>query len=330
MIEKSKIIKTILGIAIFLSLFFWIGVEKILATLTSFNLIFLAPATLSFLLVFFINALNLKILLSPIKKLEFAFVLKNHIISWCIGSVLPTRIGEFSFSYLIRKKIPIGKSSAILLLDKIVSLMIFVFLSSGYLIYFFGFEKTLVFLLAIASLFSVGWFFIISETGRGILKNKILKQHQHIFKGFSKTLEHFWKKEKKLIVINSLLTTLRLLVQSLILFFLFKGFGLQVDILFLMFTRAAITVISLIPLTPGGLGVRQGSLVFLLGLIGVPYSITMGVSIICMAILYTFVGFVFYFSLSEKILSNTNDYKALHSVIKRMKKAINHRIKERF
>ncbi len=303
MLRKNaiRIVRLATGICIFALLILWVGYENIASTFFSFNLVYLLPALLLFLAIFLINSINLKILLSPIKKLDLSFILKKYMLSWSLGFIFPGKLGEFSLSFLIKDKIAIGKSSAVLVIDKLVSFVVFLFFSIFPLIYFFGIEKTIHLIALLVGFTLFAGFFIITEKGRTILKKTILRWHQHLFEGFSKTFNEFLKKERKVILANFLFTIARLLVQTTFTLFIFLGFNQQVNFVLLMVVSAAVTIISAIPITVGGLGIRQGSMAFLLGLVGVPYATTISVSIIGMSIRYSFIAFVTYFFLSKKI-----------------------------
>jgi hypothetical protein len=301
MVNKNLVraIKLIVGISIFAVFILWVGTHDVIVALGSFNLIYLIPALLLFISTFFINTLKLQILLAPLKNLTFLHLFKKHLFSWAAGFLLPGKVGEFSLSYLLRKEVPVGESSAVLVLDKVVSFTTFLIFAIAPLFYFFGFERAiyLVSLFMVVSL-PLG-FFVFTNTGRSIIKRTVLRKHHEVFKGFSKTLHQYIKEEKKIIAIDFILTATRLIALTLVVWFLFLGFNQQVDIIFLLFASAVVTIISLIPITPGGLGIRQVSMAFLLGHIGVPYATTISVALINLSIRYSTILLISYQFLSK-------------------------------
>lgn len=289
---KRAFLGYLVGLLLLFGLFIYVGIEKIVGLLTEFQLIYLIPAVCLFLLVLCLNALNLKIMYTPIKDLEYFFLLRKYIISWALGTVLPSRAGEFSLAYLLRDYVPIGKSTAILVLDKLVSLTVFSFFSILAMLYFFGFREALNLFLILLALGFLLFFSVRSEWIRGLLKKTIFSKIKHHFTGFYKTFNKYLKNEKKIIFTNFCITVLRLALQALTSFFIFLGFGLTLNPLILICVISAVTLLGLLPLTPNGLGIRQVSLVLFMGLLGVSTAKATGASIILFIINYGFVSFV--------------------------------------
>jgi hypothetical protein len=300
---KRVFLGYLIGLLLLFGLFFYVGIEKIVELLTEFQIIYLIPAVCLFLLVLCLNALNLKIMYSPIVSLDYFFLLKKYIISWALGTVLPSRAGEFSLAYFLRDCIPIGKSTAILVLDKLVSLAVFSFFSILAMLYFFGFREALHLFLILLALGFLVIFFILSERARGLLKNTLFATIKHHFTGFSKTLWHYLKEERRIIFANFTLTLVRLLLQSMIIFLLFLGFREIISPLTLICVVSVVTILSLLPLTPNGLGIRQVSLVFFIGILGIGAVKTASVSLILFIINYGFVLIVLYTAALKKLFA---------------------------
>ena len=286
---KKTIIGYLVGLFLLFGLFFYIGIGKVVGALSQFQVIYLLPVIVLFLSVLCLSALNLKIMYSPLANIPYFVLLKKYIVSWSLGTVLPSRAGEFSLAYFLREKIPIGKSTAILVLDKLVSLAVFSFFSVLGMFYFFGFKEAFQLFLVLAVLGLLIIFFILSEKTRNLLKKTIFSRIKQHFTGFSKTVNKYLKNEKKTIFANFSFTLLRLFLQAALFFFVFLGFGETVNLLLLICVISVVTILGLLPVAPNGLGVRQVSLVFFMDLLGISAAKTASVSIVLFIINYGFV-----------------------------------------
>lgn len=297
---KKAVIGYFIGLLLIIGLFFYIGIDKIAGALSQFQIIYLVPAVILFLAVLCMNALNLKIMYMPVANIPYLTLLKKYAVSWSLGTILPSRAGEFSLAYFLKDRVPIGKSTAILVLDKLVSLAVFSFFSILGMLYFFGFREAFQLFLVLAVLGFLLFFSLWSEKIRGLIKKTVLARVKHHFTGFSKTFREYLKNEKKIIFANFCFTLMRLFLQAALLLFLFAGFGATVNLFILIYIIPIITILGLLPFTPNGLGVRQVSLVFFMGLLGISTAKTAGVSIILFIINYGFALLIIGAKISNK------------------------------
>lgn len=113
-----------LGVIILVILMSNVGVGKIFLLLKDINFVFILPILLLYCFMFIFGALNLKVLTAILKsKVKFIPILIGHIRTWGISLILPGQIGEFSMVYYLNKeKVSIGEGSAIVIVDKFISL----------------------------------------------------------------------------------------------------------------------------------------------------------------------------------------------------------------
>jgi len=218
------IAKLITGISLFLLLIYFVGPEKILLATLDFNFFLLLPAIFLYASVLLLNTLNLKILLDPLKKINFWHLFAQQYKSWSVGLFVPGKIGEFSLSYFLRKKIAVGNTAAIVLIDKLVSLLVLSFFAIIGFVLFFNWAIAL----QVSALLAFGFFlFILFFSRKGLrkrLSHAILGDRRTIFSGFSSTFFEYLRKRKRLVVLNLALTVVRTALQSLIVFSVFMGF----------------------------------------------------------------------------------------------------------
>ena len=300
--KQANIIKFILGLSILFFVFYKIGLKEIYKTILEMNFFFAIPFVIIFYIMFFIlGTINLKILLNPIKKVPFKKLLKYYALSWSFGLFVPSKIGEFSLIFLLKKeKIPIGKTTAISVIDKTITLITFVIFSAiGFLI-FFNPMDSLKFTLILLSILFIGIFSILSNKVRNIIKKLIGKYHIY-FKGFSKTLFSYLKENKRVLFMNFILTIIKWgLIDAGLVFIYFLAFGKVVNPLYIILITAITLTVGLIPITINGLGIKTPTAIFLYGQIGIISPIVASVYLIDLVIKYLIASFMFAFLLNKK------------------------------
>lgn len=301
--KKSTInvIKSILGIIILIILFYKLGLGDAFNTLKNINFYFV----IIFLCFFFLSILgfsfNIFILLKKFdKNIIFAKLIKYTLIAWAAGMILPGKIGEFSLTHFLKKyEIGIGETSSILVLDKIITLMIIAILAILGFFIFFDITQTIYLIISLIVLFIMIFIFIITDFGRGLIKKYILRKKQSLFKRFSKTMFEYFKHYKQLLIINTIVTIIRILTSGLMVHYIFKSLGVNVSLFMILLIFSMSTIISLIPITISGLGIKQSFGAYMYSLMGVPNHIIAGNYIINLLLVYG-VSFIILMSIKKE------------------------------
>src|SRR3989344_4645543 len=256
-----------IGLLILSILYLTVGPEKIIAAFSRFNFVFLLLTLIPIAFTFLVSGLNLYFFAQPVLKISFKESVTLSNLLFAINAFLPGHLGElFVATFLEKKGARLGSTSAMVFLDKLISLvavLIFVALSVAFFL-----ENTLVMLLlGIAGLMILS-FFSLTPTGR-VLVRKVI---QRFFPTEKPLLEGF---EKKRILLNLVLSILRLVIASMTLYIVFLGFGLSPPIIPFVILSIASLLIGYIPITPSGIGLKEGSLVYLYTLISIPVEISL-------------------------------------------------------
>ena len=284
------VLRLSIGLIILALLIDYVGFGRVYDTLVSMNLYYLPLIILIFILNFIIGAMNIKIFIDPLKhKLGFWKIFKYSFFSWSVGLFIPGKIGEFSLIYFLKKdKIPMGESLVIAILDKVITLIVLVIISSFFFFFFSNQMKGFLFFFFFFILIASFFLLVLSPDIRGMIKRYILKKHSKLFKGFSKTFIYYLKNKKKIIFINFLLTFLKWITASLIIFFLFKSFSQSINFFNVFIINATIIIISLIPLSISGLGTMELSAIFFYQHVGISNDITFTVYLAARLLSYLF------------------------------------------
>ncbi|PIN76097.1 hypothetical protein COV17_03305 [Candidatus Woesearchaeota archaeon CG10_big_fil_rev_8_21_14_0_10_36_11] len=230
-------------------------------------ILFLIP----FLLVIFLNSISVYFLLLSIRiKTKFKDILKFKLLSRSFSLFFPGQLGELSLAPLLKMKdIPIGKSLAVITLDKIISLLfITIFAFYGFLLYF---ETNILWKLIIPCGIILGVFIVIilSQKKRYFVRKYILRKYARLFAGYGKNVTYIWKKRKDALFIDVVMTLSWLVSTAIIIKIVFIYFGFSVSLVEILAIQAIGSLSSMIPISLSGLGVRESVTVYLYFKIGV-------------------------------------------------------------
>lgn len=262
------IFKITVSIILLIWIFYFIGVNKILIQLKNINIFFLLIAFIFVFFQIFFKALKWNSIIRMFKKrldLYPSFVYTT--ISLAFGIVTPGRVGEFiKAKYLVNKtKIKYKESFITVILDKIFDVFaifllgLFGFMSlrdeipySGFFI--FGFLLALIFLILLI------FFFNVLPT----YTKKLFPQKYRAWR--NKT--SFTKKLYTLTLAYSLVIWIVYVFEG---FFILKALGLtNPSISGLMIVIALMALSSAVPVTFGGIGIREIVAIYFLLLLGIP------------------------------------------------------------
>jgi len=287
----KQILRLLVSILLISLLFYKVGFKEVYENLLIINPFYFVLMIIVFFISFLITSISIKVLLSPlkVKKLGLKKLVKYNMLTYAISRFIPGRIGDLSLVYFLKKEeIPVGKASAVVLTDKVIVFFVhFILASFGFFIFF---PLTIAIRLTCISIliFVVLIFFIIWRKGRNIVKKYILRNHSNMFAGFYKTFSNYFKHYKHLLLINIILSIVKIFFFGLMIYLAFFAINQQinVNILTIMIISSITNVLSLIPITISGLGVRETSAVFMFSELGVLPEFTMGAYLILIFIRY--------------------------------------------
>ena len=183
---------------------------------------------------------------------------------------IPGKIGELWMVYFLKKeKTSLGIGSAVVIMNKLIGIIVVFFLAIGGMPLFFDAIQSL----KIISVFFIGLllsiYILFSNFSRKFIRKFILRKWESKFEGFSKTLFTLLKNHKPSILYNSLLSLINWITNAFVIYFLFLAFGQHVPILKIILINAILTIITMIPISINGLGIKEYTGVFLFSLLGI-------------------------------------------------------------
>jgi glycosyltransferase 2 family protein len=293
--KLGNVIKLTLGVLVIGLILYKVGFEKITSTITRMNISYIPLFIILFTIGLYMGAWNMKILLDAMgAKLKMNDVWRAYLLSWAFGMVVPGKVGEFSFIYLVKDKMKVGEATAVAVIDKMITALSLCMLAFIGFFIFFPFKTAVLLTIGVSSASIIGLIFLLTQFGRKIMK-KILGRKHEIFSGFSKTMKYLIFEEKKAVIVNIVVTFLKWGVTAVLTWSVFKSFGANVNPLVIISVSATAMLISLIPITMSGLGIKEGASVFLYGLAGVGGAVTISVQLILLVLNYVGAAIVFFF-----------------------------------
>jgi len=291
----KQILKLVVSVSLIFILFYKVGFKEVYENLVTVNLFYLTLVIIVFLMSFLVASISIKALLLSLKarRLGLKKIVWYNMLTYAISKFIPGRVGDLSMVYFLKKEdITIGKASAIVIIDRIISFFVhFILAFFGFFIFFPPIVAVRLTCISILTFF-VLIFFIIWKKGRDIVKKYVLRKHSNMFTGFYKTFSGYFKHYKHLLLINTIFTLVNTFFFGLMVYLAFFSINQQINvgILTIIIIVSITEILSLIPITISGLGLRETSVVFMFSKLGVLAEFTMSAFIILLFIRYILSG----------------------------------------
>lgn len=263
--KTITVIKGVLTIAILGAIIVRVGIRAIVEQLAKINPTFLIPIVLLTLLTLGLGAINIFVLAKEIrKKVRWKNILKHYITVWSLSLFVPGKLSDISMVYFLKKEgIEAGKGTAIVILDSLITLLV------AYLFAIFGImvlaNKNIKLLISImAGITLMLMYVIFSKKIRGIVEKRFAKV-QH----FGEAIDFIVKKKRKGVLQNTAITVVKTLSIYITYYLSFMAIGSGVSVAIIIAVIPLVRLISLIPVTINGLGIKEGTAVYLFGLLGI-------------------------------------------------------------
>ncbi|MBI4438621.1 flippase-like domain-containing protein [Candidatus Woesearchaeota archaeon] len=289
----STAAKILLGMAILGLLLYKAGISQTTNTIAKTNLLLMLPITALFTLGLYIGAYNIKILTDAIgTNIGMKDMWNYYITSWAFGLIIPGKVGEFTFVYLSRKHLTTGQAMAVAIIDKITTVITLCALAfTGFFIFMETKQAIMLTLLTTAAT-AIAVAAVLTTPGKNIIR-RILGKYQKIFSGFTETTNHLLYRKTGAVAANLAITLLKWGLTAIVTYLIFLSLGQNTNPLTVLSISAATMLISLIPITMSGLGIKEGAAVILYGQTGIPAATTISAHIIMLLLNYIGAATVF-------------------------------------
>ena len=296
-------INLIVGLCILGYLIYTFDAEAILASIFSANLSFLFAAVLVYAVTFVVLAVRWRFVLRrmdaelPLGKAYQAFAGGMF-----LSDVTPARLGDLGRAYLVKNYIGLERGVASLIVDRYFDILTILILSTTGLV-LLGYEGILEGEGPVYLLISLSGFALIFLTGTLLLwlkrKNataiavKLGKRAESItrfFSGLDESIDKI-KNPKGVLFFGCSITFIAWTAHALRVSLILHSLGSSMPFPFLLFLLPMVSALSLIPISPAGLGVVELGAVAMFSLFGIPPSLGMSIALLDRAITVSFHAF---------------------------------------
>ena len=240
--------------------------KDVISAFEKFNWLLLLPLLLLSLVNYFVRFLKWDYLLSVIKIKLNKIDSLSIFLSGLVMSVTPGKMGELLKAYLTKEVtgVPISKSAPIVFTERITDFLALIVISiSGAFIFNFGLEIIIgvgIFLIILIAIISN------KKVALAILKllekNRFLDKH---LQKFNNAYESSFQLLKfRVLMYMTLVSVISWLAECLGYYIILRNFRIENSFLWAAFSYAFATIAGAISMLPGGLGVTEGSLTFML------------------------------------------------------------------
>lgn len=257
--EKKKFIinitKLLITFLIFYFIFKKIPTQEIFHSLISANIKFFILAGILGILFTFFKILKWHLLLKDLSIISNSLLksMDSYFIGMSIGLITPGRIGEVARIVSIDKEKKV-EGISLVILDKIFDLLSVLILALWGFYFFFG----------IYMLIFIG--ILITFSLIIIFNTFILKNFSNFFplKNFRQIIEGIFNIKKRTLILNFFLSLLSYSLVLIEVYFITNAFE-KFSLIPIIISYPIVMLVNLLPITIGGLGVREGTAIFLLG-----------------------------------------------------------------
>ncbi len=276
--------RLIISIILISLIFIRIKPKVLLATLSKVDLIYIVILFIIYLTSLLISSVNLWLLFKGIRiKLMFRKIREVSFASWSIGLLIPGKFGEFTIPFMLKKdKIKIGKSLAVIFTDFTITVLSILFIAIIGTIFIL---KQYIFHIIIFGITLLIILYLLTNKKLVLYLSKRFKKFNLTIKYFYKTIKEL-RKLKKYILLNFILSITKLFMASLSIFLLFKSLNHELNFFIILTINAIVVIISSIPITLNGLGLREGSAIILYSLFNIPGEVVLSSYLINVTIGY--------------------------------------------
>lgn len=283
-----NMIKNMIGIIILIILVFIVGINNVIDSFKSINILYLPIILGLYIFSLFLNTLCIGFLIK--KRILFSKLFKYCTLSWVHGLISPAKLGEFSLIYFLKKeKLSIPTSLVIFSINKLITFFLFSIITIIGIYLFLDLRQgapIILFLIIII-------IFLLLVNKTNIFLKFTPKKYKSYIKPFFNTYDYFLKNGKKDIVKNFYFTLIRWIVDGLTIFTIFLSLGIPVNIFYVFVINSITSLSSIVPITTNGLGIRQSVGVYIFSKLNINPAITVNMYLISLSFTYL-IAFCFY------------------------------------
>lgn len=294
-------VRVAISAALLGALVWWIGPAELAAAIADLRWGWFALAFAVDVVAVLLGSLNVLVLTRAIEpSARPNHILVAYLRSWAVGMVAPGKLGDLSYAHFLAEErhaedtTNLAPGLAVSIVDKFVTFVVTASIAVVGLALYARASDALLGGLGAVVLVALALVALFDPRIRTTVRTRLLGTYAERFAGFSAHMRTLLRERRGALALNLGLTVGRTLVQALALLLYFLALGQSVGLLDVVIVQAVSLIVSLVPITFAGLGVRQGAGVVLYGRIaGLRAAPVLAHGLITTVTGYLLVGLVF-------------------------------------
>ena len=295
--KKNQLLK-LTGLIIFGFILTKIDFQKIKDIVPSIRLPFLFSAVIFSLFPVAIKAYRWHILL---KSLQINYSFKNAFLVYLsgifAGTITPGKLGELIKVFYIRKAtdISFGKAFSSVIIDRILDLFFLLLFSLIGILYFYTYKEQIALIIILLSCLILIMLFLLHNNFRNLIVKLLLKLTIKRYKAEIEIQTEEFLGGMEIVArfkffFPIFLTLVAYLMYFFTCFLISKSLNMPVSFIYLSFCMSVTVTLVLLPVSIGGLGIRDASLIFLLWQVGISKELALTYSFLFLVFINITIG----------------------------------------
>ena len=263
----------LIGIVLLVWLMSTVDWQQAIQTLLKLNPAYLAGYVGCFVAMMLVRSIRLRLALSKLDhQLTFSDCYVATLEPAFMGVVTPGRLGEFTrVGYIHTHGVPMQEAISVVTVERLIDMCVLLIFGAGGMAYIFApapfhFSGGLVVALGLLLFFGAirGYGFVLLHLRKYLgwilrWEPSVMRPHRQAF------TSSFHVVMKRVAMPVFLLGLVCIALNFTQIFLLAKAFSFQADYLVVIFAYAAATLVSLLPISVGGLGTREATYIMIMG-----------------------------------------------------------------
>jgi len=265
-LKQKLVISLAIGAGVYLFFIIYVNFNQFIESLSNFSL-WLLPVILflsfvNYTVRFYKWDYYLKLIKVKLNKIDSFYIF----MSGMVMSVTPGKLGEFLKAFLVKEKtgIPMSKTSPVIIVERLTDSIAFIIISLvGAYIFSYGMVISLiitaVLIVLIILLTSPKLFiYVLHYLERSSKLNKYVVKIENAYNSIQLLLK------PSVLFSMTLVSVVAWFAECLGYYFILRNFGIEINLMWASFSYAFANIVGTVSMLPGGLGITEGSLTFLL------------------------------------------------------------------
>lgn len=274
-------LKIVITILFIIAIFSKISIYYTASALSSINAIYIPLIFLLYVFSLFLTSVNLKILINTVSSdihISSVRFFNYCLISSAIGTVLPGRLDNIVLIKYIKQYVNIGTCFAVSLTDTILTVgvqAIIAIIGITFIFYNVIDLKNTIIIILIFSTCVLCLSYIV----------KYRYASERYISDFLAAIGLLLGIHK-ILILNVAITTFKVLINSLVFFYALYSLGYNIDLYIIFLINSIVSIVSMIPITINGVGLREGTSIYLFAFFGVSAELIVSAWIISYLVIY--------------------------------------------